>query len=70
MNVLKPETWSDGGLFATGAIMAGPVSFWLASMLGGALVVRIAAGCAGMILGGVVGVLLRDELFDLWRAWW
>ena len=70
MNILEPETWPGRVHFAVGAILIGPSSFCVASMLSNRPAVTISATFAGMILGGVVAVSLREHFIEVWRRWW
>jgi len=39
-------------------------------MLSNRPAVTISATFAGMILGGVVAVSLREHFIEVWRRWW
>jgi len=70
MNFVEPETWSDGVYFCLGAVVGVMVGLVTVGILEskGFIAVAILGGVA--FLAGILGVVLREHLVELWIRWY
>jgi ammonia channel protein AmtB len=69
MNFVEPETWSDAVYFGLGAVIGLVVGCAAAGLLEVKLATAVAIVGGVTIVGGLLGVLLREHLVEILIRW-
>ncbi len=69
MSFVDPETWSDGVYFCLGALVGVMIGFAMVSILESKGMVAVAISSGVALLSGILGVMLREHLVELWIRW-
>jgi hypothetical protein len=69
MNFVEPETWSNTVYFGLGALVGLIVGCSVAGLLEIKLITAAAVAGGITVLGGVLGVILREHLVEILVRW-